>query len=495
MEFDMEPPILQEPLSVAIDCRDRNNLLLQKEDSIRAAYEKTFRTEDQALDFSRRYHTNPDETWNFLSRSRGNYLEIEAFLSQVDSSKRTIAMKLLSLISDKDLRDTKAEVLMDHLVGLPKNEEPFFEALLNPRVSTEMLVPYRKFLLKAFGIAFAEKVRENPSYLLSWVREEIALNTVENYYNTSLTPVGVYNLKVADEDSRKIFTVACFRSFGIPSRLKPGTLEVEYWENEKWNTASLFSTLLDPKQEAMLVLINDPMNEIRIQYETHYTLAHFIDGKYHTLSYGYDHYGDPLTNPIKLAPGYYLLVTGNRVTAGKVLSSHTFFELKEGELKELLVTIRKSEPVNEVVGTLDVNWKINPLDDKPFDWKMIIKTDRAIIFWIEPDKETSKHVFQDLAILKNEIDQLNAQFIFLIPENKLPSGFNPSDWGNLPASSRFATIPDLLSLEELERSSGKSLSGQLPVVVRLHDDGKVTYLSSGYKIGIGEDLRKEIGRN
>jgi transglutaminase-like putative cysteine protease len=495
MEFDMNPPILAVPLNVAIDCRDRNNLLLQKEDSIRADYEKTFRTEDQALDFSRRYRTNPDETWTFLSRSRGNYLEIEDFLSQVDSSQRTMALKLLSLISDKDLRDTKADVLLDHLVDLPKYEEPYFEALLNPRVSTEMLVPYRSFLLNAFGAAFVTNVRENPSYLISWVRQEIKLNAFENYYNTALTPVGVFNLKVADEDSREIFTVACFRSFGIPSRLKPGTLEVEYWAKEKWNTANFFSTSLVPIQEATLALINDPLNQIRPQYETHYTLAHFIDGKYHTLSYGYDHYGDPLKTPIKLVPGYYLLVTGNRIAEGKVLSSHTFFELKDGERKELLVSLRKSEPINEVVGTIEANWQINPLDNKPFDWKSILKTDRAIIFWIEPDKETSKHVFQDLGILKKEIDQLNSEFIFLIPENKLPSGFNSSEWGNLPASSRFATIPDLMSLQELERSSGKSLSGQLPVVIRLHDDGRVTYLSSGYKIGIGEELIKEIGRN
>jgi hypothetical protein len=85
--------------------------------------------------------------------------------------------------------------------------------------------------------------------------------------------------------------------------------------------------------------------------------------------------------------------------------------------------------------------------------------------------------------------------VFLVPQSKLPAGFNPDQWKNLPAGSRFAIIPDLKSLEELEKATGKKLTGDLPVVIRMHADGKVTYLSSGYKIGIGEEIIKEINRN
>jgi hypothetical protein len=134
------------------------------------------------------------------------------------------------------------------------------------------------------------------------------------------------------------------------------------------------------------------------------------------------------------------------------------------------------------------------LDSKPFDWKQIIDASRAIIFWVEPDKEPSKHIFQDLESLKTEIEKLDCPFIFLIPEN-LSVGFTPDTWKNLPSTSRFVTIPDLTSLTDLEKATGKSLTSQFPVVIRLNKDAKVTYLSTGYKIGIGEEIIKEVNRN
>jgi hypothetical protein len=111
---------------------------------------------------------------------------------------------------------------------------------------------------------------------------------------------------------------------------------------------------------------------------------------------------------------------------------------------------------------------------------------------VEPDKEPSKHIFQDLGTLKKEIDKLGCPFIFLIPENNLPAGFSPDTWKNLPELSRFVTIPDLVSLIELEKASGKTLSSQLPVVIGIRKNGEITYLSSGYKIGIGEEIIKEL---
>ncbi len=517
LEFDMVPPIQREPLQIANDCRDQNNLMLRREDSIRGAYEKTFRTEEQVRTFAASLNLDPGQTWNFISRSRGNYAEIETFLRSTDPALRPAALGLLRLISEKDLRDTKASILLDHLPNslvIPAkagsrlrgndNSSLVIPAkagttspgdLLNPRISNEMLVAYRKFLINKFGQTFIDEVRESPENLIDWIRQEIKISSSENYYNTPLTPVGVYNLRVADEDSRKIFAVACYRTFGIPSRLKPGTLEVQYWSGDRWNSADFGESAATPQPEATLILTSNPANPVKPQYETHYTLARFEKGKYKTMAYGYDNFGDPLAGPLTLAQGHYLLVTGNRVPGGKVLSILTFFELKEGEKKEMMITLRKSGQAPEFIGSINPVWPVKPLDSNPFNWKQILDTDRAIICWVEPDKEPSKHIFQDLGTLKKEIDKLDCPFIFMIPENKLPAGFTPDTWKNLPASSRFATIPDLISLTELEKATGKSLRGQFPIVIRISKDGKVTYLSSGYKIGIGEEIIKEVAQN
>ncbi len=499
LELDMVPPIQREPLQIANDCRDRNTLLLSREDSIRGAYEKTFPTEEQALNFAATLNLDGEQVWNFISRSRGNYAEIESFLKSADPALRPAAMNLLGLIADKDLRDTKAEILSDHLAGNPfpalTPSMPGLETTMNPRVANEMLVAYREFLVFKFGQGFIDEVRQSPKNLVDWIRQEIKISPAENYYNTPLTPVGVYNLRVADEDSRKIFTVACFRTFGIPSRLKPGTLEVEFWTRDRWAVADFGNTTASAVPQGTLILKSDPTNPVKPQYETHYTLARYENGRYKTLAYGYDNFGDPLAGPLVLDQGYYLLVTGNRVPGGKILGSLDFFDIKGGDKKETIINLRKSAQTAEVIGTINPAWPGKALDGKPFSWKKILESGKAIICWVEPDKETSKHIFQDLGILKKEIDHLDCPFIFLIPENKLPAGFTPENWKTLPASTRFLIIPDMISLTELETAAGKSLSGQFPIVIRINQKGEVTYLSSGYKIGIGEEIIKEVTRN
>lgn len=518
MEFDMVPPIQREPLQIANDCRDQNVLMLRREDSIRSAYEKTFRTEEQARNLADSLHLDPDQTWNFIFRSRGNYSEIETFMKSAGKALRPGALELLGLISDKDIRDTRADILLDHLSTVADETSktaahsltmeliagnpaitvsggvvsPSRGDLSNPRVANEMLVAYRKYLINNFGQAFIDVIRQSPKNLIDWIRQEIRICSFENYYKTPLTPVGVYNLRMADEDSRNIFAVACYRTFGIPSRLKPGTLEVQYWFSDRWNTVDFGESAPIRPPEGTLILSSDPANPVKPQYESHYTLAQYDKGKYKTLAYGYDDLGDPLSGPLTLTQGNYLLVVGNRVPGGKVLSSLTFFSLQGGDKKEIMITLRKSGQKSEVIGTLSPDWPVKPMDTLSFDWKRILAADRAIICWVEPDKEPSKHVFQDLGTLKKEIDQLDCPFVFLIPENKMPSGFTTGTWKNLPSTSRFATIPDLTSLAELERATGKRLSGQLPVVIRINKDGKVTYLSSGYKIGIGEEIIKDV---
>lgn len=493
VEFDMEPPIQREPLKIANDCREHNNRMLQMEDSIRGAYESTFPTEEQARVFASSLNLDPDVVWNFIFRSRGNYPEIESFLSKTDTALLPKALELLDLIADKDLRDTKADILTDHLHA--SVFFPFTAELLNPRVVNEMLVAYRQFLINKFGMDFINEVRENPTKLVDWIRREINISPAENYYNTPLTPVGVYNLRMADEQSRKIFTVACFRTFAIPSRLKPGTLEPEYWSRNQWNTVDFGGVKTEALPEATLVLVSDPANPVKPQYETHYTLARYDKGKYKTLAYGYDHFGDPLAGPLKLEQGFYLLVTGNRVPGGKVLSNLTFFKLGAGEKKDLMITLRQSGQAPEILGTLAPGWPVRPMDNDPFDWSQVLSSNNAIVCWVEPDKEPTKHIFQDLGSLKMEIDKLDCPFVFLVPENKLPAGFNADTWKDLPATSRFAIIPDLSSLSDLEKATGKSVSSQFPIVVIMDRSGNITYLSSGYKIGIGEEIIKEVLRD
>ncbi|MFO7617881.1 MAG: hypothetical protein R6V75_11585 [Bacteroidales bacterium] len=501
LEYDLEPPIEREPLVIANECRDENNRRLQQEDSIRGAYEKSFPTEEAVYLFAADNQLDPARTWDVVYKSRGNYAEIMTFLKKCPIGSRPTAFDLLGVIAEKDLRDTKADILKDHLdsfLALPASirdqampDRVLTLCLLNPRVANEMLVAYRASLTGAFGEDFIAATRKDPARLLEWITQNILINVVDNYYATPLTPVGVYQLRVADPLSRKIFTVAAYRSFGIPARLSPGTLLPEYWFNNKWNIAHFEAADTIEKPKGILVLKNHPGNPVTPQYEIHYTLARFESGKYHTLAYGYE-YPDPLAGPLSLDEGYYLLVTGNRMPGGRVLAELDFFELKGNTRKEVELILRKSDKQAEVIGVIHPEWNVKSLDNKNFSWGQLGSSAPAVIAWMDPDKEPTKHVIQDLALLKKELDRLPCPFIFLIPESRIPTGFSAETWKQLPERSFVLAVPDLTSLESVESLSGKSLTGHLPVVIIRSGSGEITYMSSGYKIGIAEELIKAI---
>lgn len=166
----------------------------------------------------------------------------------------------------------------------------------------------------------------------------------------------------------------------------------------------------------------------------------------------------------------------------------TFFELKNGEQKKVKVSLRESVQPRKVIGKITPDWTVLPLDKQPFSWDQVLGTNKAVLCWIQPDKEPSKHIFQDLTLLKKEIDRSGFHFVFMIAEQDLSDTFAPDQWKNLPANSRFVVIPNLSSIQEIELAVGKIVTKSYPVVIKVNKDGEITFLSTGYKIGIGEDL-------
>ena len=106
--------------------------------------------------------------------SRGNWREIEKFLRDAPADKRPMAMDLLNVISAKDLRDTPASVLADHLNNAQAVQSSLFtEYILNPRVANEFLTPYRKFFAANVDSALVKKAKADPQLIVDWVKENI----------------------------------------------------------------------------------------------------------------------------------------------------------------------------------------------------------------------------------------------------------------------------------------------------------------------------------
>ena len=227
------------------------------------------------------------------------------------------------------------------------------------------------------------------------------------------------------------------------------------------------------------------------EYYTHFTIAHFENGHYKTLQYDYKKKVTDFKEELALAPGHYMLVTGNRINDSKILSTLSFFELKENEHKAIDIKLRKDLSPVEILGTIDLNIKISLPDKSGITLKSI--ADKGIVLtWIDPNKEPTKHIFNDLPLLKSELDSWGGYFIFLSNQPEASNNFKLESIKGLPANSLYSVDIDSKILKEITKSA--SLSDiHFPFLVLTDKNGNIILKSEGYRIGIGEQILKKIG--
>ena len=212
--FDLVPPPVQKTADVIPDSvKKENQDRFAFEDRIRANYELTFLDSSKASRLAGNLKMNPDTLWMLLKKSCGNWREITEFISSSQEEQKPWIYPLLLTVSEKDLRDITPDVLNDNFVNswnwppLSDNFQVKEQYLLSPRVDNEKLRPYKKYFQEKFEKSFIEKARKDPKEIISWIRSNISVDKASNYSKTPLTPIGAYELKVADEHSRDILFV------------------------------------------------------------------------------------------------------------------------------------------------------------------------------------------------------------------------------------------------------------------------------------------------
>jgi hypothetical protein len=110
-----------------------------------------------------------------------------------------------------------------------------------------------------------------------------------------------------------------------------------------------------------------------------------------------------------------------------------------------------------------------------------------VIFWIDPEKEPTKHIFNDLPDLKPEFDRWGGKFVFL---SDAPD-FDKVSVKGMPVNTFFGR-DDKMTVLKSRLKFNLSTEINLPVVVVTDNDGNIVFLSTGYRIGIGEEILKCI---
>ena len=480
LQFEMVPPVAGTPKVVATEEETAANAKrLAYEDSLRNAYTATFPTYEQwweMSDYPVSVHPDvtADKAWELVKKSEGNWREITAFIDTCGDYRREY-YEYMSSYSDKDMRDITAATLEAHWTepwqykGYAR--DVYEKGIMPARISNEMVRPYRKEL-SCFNGMTAEEIRQ-------WMLDSIVIDDSSNYYNCPVSPVGVYKLRHADSHSRDIFFVAACRAAGVPAYLDNATNELFVYGKAGWNriTFGELSSAAAFRSPATLTLTYRGKEPAKPVYWPHFTLAKLEHGDLRTFDFEDDPRMASFPATLELEPGVYCLSTGNRYPDGAVRSRMEFFEVKAGERVTKEIVILPLLARTDELGMVDKNLE---LFDGVALWDYAGKEGMLYVN-LGDYSEPSKHLIVELRQLQKEMKQWGGMTFMVGPTTIGMTGWNL-------VNTDFAYQKGLLEQRICE--AAKLGKVEYPLVALIDKDGQILYHSTGYKIGVVEQVLK-----
>lgn len=507
IEFDLIPPPEGANMpEVTAEQRAENNRRMAVEDSIRNAYVATFVSEESARSFAKEYQLDEDAVAKLLVASRGNHEVLRDFMSRLRSDKsKKGGIDLLQQISAKDLRDVSLEVLLDHMKNshLCGNAEYFRKYVRNPRVSNEMITPYKAFFEEVVPEQDREAYKADPMKLVSWVAENIRVDKECNLGGSPITPSGVWNARTADAHSRDIFFVSMARSMAVPARIDEVTGKVQIMQDAGPVDVNFEATEQTSAQTGKLVAKYAPIKSLSDpKYYSHFSISKLTPaGTLQLLSYdegdidmgGGATWSNLLKNGTDLDAGNYVLVTGTRLANGGVLADMKFFTIEPGKTTTLDLVMREAKDEIQVIGNFNSESLYKPVDGE--ELKSILSTTGRgyyIVAVLGAGQEPTNHALRDIAALSEQFNEWGRGIVLLFPDEDQYKKFRPQDFPGLPSTITYGIDVDGAIQKQIAEGMKLSNKTILPMFIIGDTFNRVVFVSQGYTIGLGEQLMKVI---
>ncbi|WP_419871696.1 transglutaminase domain-containing protein [Candidatus Pristimantibacillus sp. PTI5] len=498
-DFDMVPPPelpgeAADPLTEEMILR--HNRRLEEGTEIRSRYEQTFMDEEQAVELAEAAGLSRERVWDVLRKARGNSREIAAFLRERSSQYGEYPLRLLESMNEKDLTDTFRPALDDHLIGSLAQRDELPEDLFNryilcPRVLYEMIKPYKRFFQDLFTEEEARSFREDPMALACMLDSEWEIREDLPNLRGKGNPVGSFQLKKGDRVSLDILFVAICRSLGIPSRLHPSEQKPQFWMGGSWQDAMFTQGCkLQTKKKDNGTLRLLPDAELRTEspapsYSENFTFGRLENGSYKTLSYPYGK-SDGFEQPFEVEEGSYRMTSGIRLKDGTVRVRFTYFTVRAGEQTDCRLTFREPMLDIPVLGTMNRNSALLTGNGTVKTLGELIGMSGAIVAWLEPEREPTKHLIREISELAEPLTELGAPIVLVVGESEWSASFDPASYPWLPSNAVFVRDSDYASLPGFISEPSASEAG-FPHLFVLDGQDQIRYTASGYKIGTGKE--------
>lgn len=462
-----------------------NNKRLAQEDALRNAYIATFPTEESMKNY--RFPA----AIPYIIKARGNWRTIQTFVEKHEGNIDR-ALKLLSTLTDKDLRDMPMDILEDNM-NATSNE-------VSPRVEYEMILkPYKKFFAKVFR-KDAQKFRNDPSLLVDWVKKNIKLNPDTRAMQIPQTPISVWESRITDDRGRDIFFVDVARSLGIEAQKDLVTWKLQYKKGKDWVDVDFDTSVQEAAKTGKLILDYSPTEYLDDpKYYTHFTISKIVYGRTWIMNFeeGQLDMGGGATwvNTFKkgatLDEGTYLLVTGQRMADGSVMAHTQFFTIEPGKTTRQKLDVRQESEGIKVIGSFNSENLIEK-DDK--EVSILSQTGRGyyVLGVLGMGQEPTNHALHDIAKMKEKLDKWGRPMVLLFTNQAEKDKFEAQkgEFGNLLKNTIFGIDKDGTVVKEIAKEMKLRNPNQLPIFIIADTFNRVVFLSQGYTIGLGEQLVK-----
>lgn len=498
LDMDITPPAERNTVPEVTPAeREENNRRFTREDSIRNAYIGTFITPERAAEVACSIGADEKGVVEIFRKSRGNHATIEAFLTEVPREQLPMALSLLCAVAEKDLRDVEIDVLRDHLQHTPAvavDKHIHAAYVLNPRVSHEMLTPYKTFFQSVFSDKKRKTFSANPRKWVEWCRRHLKTDETWNPQSLCTSPEGVYALRVCDAHSRNIFFVAGARSMGIPARIDEVTGKTQYFSTDgEWVDVNFGAEQKQQTPKGVLSAHYVPGTFIdNPKYYSHFSLSRITDGHLQLQNYPETATWESLLKDgAEVDEGHYLLTTGTRMADGGVLAHLDFFRVQADRPCRLQYVQRESSERLQVIGSFNSENLFHDLSTGTTR-SLLSATGRGyyVLALIAPGNEPTNHFLRDVMPYKEVFEKWGQKMVLLF-RDKDEAGRFTNDFPELPNTVVWGTdINDALYDEVV--ANMKLTHPNRPIIIVADTFNRVVFVSQGYSIGLGERLTKVI---
>lgn len=462
-----------------------NNKRLAQEDALRNAYIATFPTEESMKNY--RFPA----AIPYIIKARGNWRTIQTFVEKHEGNIDR-ALKLLSTLTDKDLRDMPMDILEDNM-NATSNE-------VSPRVEYEMILkPYKKFFAKVFR-KDAQKFRNDPSLLVDWVKKNIKLNPDTRAMQIPQTPISVWESRITDDRGRDIFFVDVARSLGIEAQKDLVTWKLQYKKGKDWVDVDFDTSVQEAAKTGKLILDYSPTEYLDDpKYYTHFTISKIVYGRTWIMNFeegqldmgGGATWANTFKKGATLDEGTYLLVTGQRMADGSVMAHTQFFTIEPGKTTRQKLDVRQESEGIKVIGSFNSE---NLIEKDCKEVSILSQTGRGyyVLGVLGMGQEPTNHALHDIAKMKEKLDKWGRPMVLLFTNQAEKDKFEAQkgEFGNLLKNTIFGIDKDGTVVKEIAKEMKLRNPNQLPIFIIADTFNRVVFLSQGYTIGLGEQLVK-----